>query len=118
VSYRKEGKNYHNPEAPLIPDLDQIPPFPYDRFHHPKYDFGFLVTSRGCPNHCSFCSQRMMTGTTYRYKSVGLVVDELELLVRTYHQETIVFYDDNFASKLEESSNYVMKLSSEAYMRK
>jgi radical SAM superfamily enzyme YgiQ (UPF0313 family) len=99
VSYRRDGRIVHNADAPLIPDLDTIPPFPYHVFDHPRYDMGFLITSRGCPYRCAFCSQRMMTGSTYRYKSIDNVVDELEHLVDHFGQKAVVFYDDNFCVK-------------------
>jgi radical SAM superfamily enzyme YgiQ (UPF0313 family) len=99
VSYRRDGRAYHNPEAPLIPDLDDIPMFPYELFAHPKYDMGFLTTSRGCPYKCTYCSQRMLTGTTYRYKSAARIVAELDVLVNRHGQKEVVFYDDNFCFK-------------------
>ncbi len=96
VSYVRDGQCFHNPDAPLIPDINAIPMFPYHLFKHPKYDMGFMTTSRGCPYRCSYCSQRLMTGTTYRYKSAEKIVDELTVLVGTYKQKQVVFYDDNF----------------------
>ena len=99
LSFIKEGMIIHNPEAPLIPDLNIIPAFPNHLFNHPKYDRGQLSSSRGCPYRCSYCSQRLLTGTTYRYKSADNIVNELDTLVNEYGQESIVFYDDNFCIK-------------------
>ncbi|OHC74349.1 MAG: hypothetical protein A3G18_03000 [Rhodospirillales bacterium RIFCSPLOWO2_12_FULL_58_28] len=96
ISFRRDGKTIHNPDAPLIPDLDMIPAFPYHLFAHPKYDLGFMTTSRGCPYQCAYCSQRLMTGTTYRYKSADRIVEELTVLVDKYKQTDVLFYDDNF----------------------
>jgi len=99
LSYRQNGTIRQNPEAPLIPDLDDLPMFPYDMFTHTRYDMGFITSSRGCPYKCTYCSQRMLTGTSYRYKSAKRIVNELEILIEDYSQKQIYFYDDNFSFK-------------------
>jgi|TARA_B100001964_G_scaffold3013_1_gene3382 radical SAM superfamily enzyme YgiQ (UPF0313 family) len=99
LSFIKNGMIINNPEAPLIPDINTIPLFPYHLFNHPKYDMGFLTSSRGCPYRCSYCSQRLLTGTTYRYKTADYIIQELDIVVNQFGQKAVVFYDDNFCLK-------------------
>jgi anaerobic magnesium-protoporphyrin IX monomethyl ester cyclase len=53
-----------------------------------------MVTSRGCPYDCSFCSVTPMFGRRYRFRSTELVLEELSYL----QPRRVFFYDDNFAA--------------------
>ncbi|MGE4132061.1 MAG: radical SAM protein [Bdellovibrionales bacterium] len=99
LSYWDGDKIKHNPEGGLIEDLDEIPMFPYELFDNPRYDMGFITSARGCPYKCSYCSQRLMTGLTFRYRSPAKIVEELDILINKYGRNHIVFYDDNFSFK-------------------
>jgi len=104
VCYRdKKGKIIRNPPTPPIMDLDKLPWPDRDIIDMDSYHGAFIVlTSRGCPQACTFCS-RPVTGTTFRGRSPKNVVDELEMLFNKYPETakrinyTITFSDENAA---------------------
>jgi anaerobic magnesium-protoporphyrin IX monomethyl ester cyclase len=55
-----------------------------------------VITSRGCPFSCIFCSGRRMFGPKVRFRSPGLVVDEIEKVQRDFGLEKINIVDDTF----------------------
>lgn len=57
------------------------------------------MTSRGCPMKCIFCD-RPHLGKTFRYRSAGSVVDEMEDCVKRGIRE-IFLYDDTFSIRRE-----------------
>lgn len=100
ISLKKDGSITHNQNRPMIVDLDTIPPFPYHLFEQDreKYpSFGSILTSRGCPYNCIFCSSRSVSGRRYRYLSIERIISEIKLLVYKYSQKTIWLMDDNIA---------------------
>jgi anaerobic magnesium-protoporphyrin IX monomethyl ester cyclase len=55
-----------------------------------------VITSRGCPFSCIFCSGCRMFGPKVRFRSPGLVVDEIEKLQRDFGLAKINIVDDTF----------------------
>ena len=55
-----------------------------------------LITARGCPYTCTWCS-RSVFGETHRRRSVTNVADEVEAIVDRYHPERLWYADDVFA---------------------
>lgn len=103
ITYRdKKNKIQKTPDRPFIKDLDSLP-FPA---HHllplnalkrmGKILFP-LVTSRGCVFWCDFCSTVRMFGRGYRMRSAQNVVDEMEMIHKTYGINQMTFYDDAFS---------------------
>lgn len=57
---------------------------------------GTIVSSRGCPYGCRYCSVPVMYGKKWRPRSPESVVDEMEHLYTNYDLDFILFVDDNF----------------------
>ncbi len=65
----------------------------------------FVVTSRGCPFNCKFCSIKSVWGSGWRYHSPKRVVDEIEALIKNYGVGEIHFIDDNIAVNINRLEN-------------
>jgi len=59
-----------------------------------------MITSRGCPFNCSFCSVHLHMGKTFRAHSVNYVIKHIEYLVNKFGVKTIFFEDDNLTFDL------------------
>jgi len=55
-----------------------------------------MITSRGCPYSCIFCSGHRMFGPKVRFRNPGLVVDEIEEIQRDFGSTQINIVDDTF----------------------
>ncbi len=108
IYYRKGNKIKKGAELQLIKDLDSIP-FPsrhlvskyiYGDQFNPKIkkgDFTSIITSRGCPYACKFCSRNSVSMKTYRTRSTKNILQELkEIQANGY--KYVAFVDDSFLS--------------------
>ncbi|KKN39674.1 hypothetical protein LCGC14_0741090 [marine sediment metagenome] len=60
----------------------------------------FVMSSRGCPYQCSFCSKSVY-GNTLRLRSPEGIMEEVELLYRDWGVREIHFGDDTFNANRE-----------------
>ncbi|MEM0128349.1 MAG: radical SAM protein [Thermoplasmatales archaeon] len=106
ISYRgSEGIVVGPPEA-LIKDVDSIPLpsidlLPMDKYVAGKKKFGTLMTSRGCPYNCIFCSSSLQFGKIWRGHSTERVMTEIRRLVYDYGLHEIEFLDDTFTLNMK-----------------
>jgi len=105
-------KAIRNGPRPLVEDLDSLPMPAWGLFNLDDYAklsayvpvagrvrWGWIMSSRGCPFGCVFCSPtlRKSHGRRYRVHSPAYVVDMVERLVRDFGCNAIAFEDDVFS---------------------
>ncbi len=105
ISFRQNGKVISNPVNPESIDLDSLPFLAYHLLPwrsyrpHPPHGralpFAAIITSRGCPYRCSYCSKPIF-GNKFRGQSPERVVDEVAYLKRDFSIKEFAFYDDVF----------------------
>lgn len=106
LAYKEKGIPKINPKRPFLDDLDKLPPPKWDLLDLGVYtipDFIYqgkrgitIVTARGCPAKCIFCSVPLMNGYKFRHFSAKRIVDDMITLVRKHNIEFIAFRDDTF----------------------
>jgi magnesium-protoporphyrin IX monomethyl ester (oxidative) cyclase len=112
IGFIKSGKTVITPPRPKIQDLDSLPfparhLLPMDTYfvavkEEPlrgviRKPWAAMITSRGCPYNCVFCSIHTVMGRQWRGRSPENVVEEIEQLVNTYHIKQIDFNDNNMS---------------------
>lgn len=96
----------------FIENLDEIPFYDYGICEIDEYGLNpaitayasieeknqnfHVMTSRGCPHHCCFCSSHTVHGRKMRYYSIDRVREDFKKLRDQYGVKTIVFQDDHF----------------------
>jgi len=94
-----DGRIKSNPSVTLIDNLDQLPFPARDLVLDCDYNYfntHSLITNRGCPYKCTFCSDKRLWGGIVRRRSVTNVIEEIELLKSTYNINLIDIVDGTF----------------------
>ena len=104
ISFLSNGQIVRTPPRPFIENLDSLPLPARHLIHMDDYrrtNFGGrgitpLITSRGCPFQCAFCSSSHFWGKKVRMRSVEAILKELEEIYHRYHFNAVAFVDDTF----------------------
>jgi len=99
LALRDGDRIVRTPARPLEDDLDTLPDPARELVPLSRYlafdSHASVVTSRGCPYECVFCSAPAWTGRQVRYRTPSLCVDEMEHL-RSLGFTEITIEDDLF----------------------
>jgi anaerobic magnesium-protoporphyrin IX monomethyl ester cyclase len=124
--WRKDGEIAANLPSRLVPDLDTIPYPAHDLYKITRYTnlqpltdgldkkarSYTVMTSRGCPYKCTYCS-KPITGNTWRARSISDVIGEWRWLVRDLKATEIGLTDDIWNLKLDRAKDLCRALIDE-----
>jgi len=105
ITRREDGKVVSSPARPANVNLDSLPflayhLLPWRRYRpHPPHGkalpFAAIITSRGCPYQCAYCSKPIFGGK-FRGQSPERVVEEVAYYRERFGVKELAFYDDVF----------------------
>lgn len=113
ITYREpDGEIISNPKRPLISDLNVLPMPDRSKLQMDTYlninsmsmpfakrePVATLMTSRGCPFNCIFCSTKVVWERKFRPRTAENVISEIEHLVSAYGVREIAIMDDQFVA--------------------
>lgn len=114
LGWKENGTIHINEKKKWITNLDTLP---FPAYHLMNLDMYFglpsshgtrhkarfspIITSRGCPAKCTFCSALKVWGNAYRFRSIENVLSEMRLLKDKYGIEELMFEDDNVTANLK-----------------
>ncbi len=110
--YKKNNKIYVNPGFNVVNDLDKLNIPDFKQFKT-KIEFYPLVTSRGCPYQCTYCSVGQVSTRRWRKRSPESVIAELKNAKIKYRCNKFEIIDDNFTLDMNRAKKICKLLISE-----
>lgn len=109
IGYKKNGEIKITSPRPLVKDIDELLDFPYHLLDVRKYSSLNvdnlpsidILTSRGCPYNCGFCSTPLTSQRKWRSRSVDRIVADVTNLKQKYGIRTFYSVDDNLMVDLK-----------------
>lgn len=103
ISFKNGKQVISNPPEELIKDLDLLPFPARELIHNEKYTepltqepYTLVITGRGCPFGCIFCTADKYYGRKPRLRSPENVADEIEEIVKKHNITHIGMWSDTF----------------------
>jgi len=117
LAYKEKNEIVFTGFQSFMADLNSLP-FPEHALFKDlinKSKTAFMMTSRGCPYGCVFCSTTLYWGRKWRARSAKNVVDEMEYIIKLFPDiGKITFHDDTFTV----DNNRVIEICNEILKRK
>jgi radical SAM superfamily enzyme YgiQ (UPF0313 family) len=110
ISYRKNGDIHHNPDRARIQDLDSIPFPAFEKIQLQDYAGYGMMTSRGCPYPCTFCSVAPVWNLESYSRGAANIVAEMKLLHEEAGVDMFLFQDEFFVSGKKQVMDFCREL--------
>jgi len=98
IFYRRNGSIRQNQPAERFTDLDALGLPAFHKIDLPAYDAYGMVTSRGCPYPCTFCSVAPIWGHASYFRGDDSIIEEMKFLHENAGAELFLFQDEFFVS--------------------
>jgi len=112
IYYRDNNKVVKTETRPFTQDLDKLE-FPDFSYFNTKIKVYPLVTSRGCPFNCSYCSVNLISGRKWRSRSVASIIKELKHAIKEYKIKEFEIIDDDFTLDMDRAKEFCKALIKE-----
>ncbi|HUS48309.1 MAG TPA: radical SAM protein [Phycisphaerae bacterium] len=113
ISWRSaaDGRVVHNPDRPRIADLDALGFPAWEKVDLSRYVGYGMMSSRGCPYRCTFCSVAPVWNHQSLSRSPQSIVQEMVHLHRHAGVSLFLFQDEFFVSGKRHVMNFCRELS-------
>ncbi len=99
INFKDRENVIENPDGEMISNIDSLP-FPARELvrncDYTHYRLHRMITTRGCPYHCSFCADKSLWRGKIRRRSIKSVVKEMKMLSRDYDVKYVDIVDGTF----------------------
>jgi len=112
ISFRADSRIVHTPDRQRIADLDAIPFPAFEKVDLARYAGYGMMTSRGCPYPCTFCSVAPVWNLESYSRSPRNIVDEMAFLHRKAGVDLFLFQDEFFVSGKRQVMEFCRELDS------
>ena len=100
LAYKKNGIAQVNAPRELVQSLDELTPPDRENMVYPERyfadSFSNMITSRGCPFLCGYCSAKSIWTRKTRYRSIDSVISEIRGIKSKFGSKNFYFWDDSF----------------------
>jgi tRNA A37 methylthiotransferase MiaB len=115
LGYRVNGKMRINPLQHFIHDLDTLAQpardlFDWGRYRRARQKYTMIITSRGCPHQCAYCSTHLHMGAAFRARFPEKIVKEMTDCHDRYGIGHFDLEDDNFTFDQERAKELMKRI--------